>query len=288
MAEANIGVRSGIRKRGGETSTAFSQEGKTPVSDRPAPTEEVPQSRRVTRSSRGAEEGATPRRQPEAGRGRPGRTPSRLWGGGEGGGEELPRETRRPPGVAEVPLAEAQEAEVPAAEAPQAAEAPMDGEAAGDLEEEEDLDQETMDSEEEDDPLAAAELLAEGRRRNEAEVGGIHKGRVKPESFDGSQDWEDYLHHFRLVAVANSWSEKEKAVQLGVCLRGPARTTMRNARIKVDEKGAYRQLIKALGDRFQSPDQVDLFKQQLKTYRQKSGEGLSELADEIERLVCRA
>ena len=46
--------------------------------------------------------------------------------------------------------------------------------------------------------------------------------------------------------------------------------------------------MRALANRFQSPDQVDLFKQRLKSYRQKSGEELLQLADEIERLVRRA
>ena len=48
---------------------------------------------------------------------------------------------------------------------------------------------------------------------------------------------------------------------------------------------SYKELISALSDRFAPPDQVDLYRAQLKERRQKASESLPELGQQIRRLV---
>ena len=36
--------------------------------------------------------------------------------------------------------------------------------------------------------------------------------KQKPEKFDGSSDWADYIKHFEMVSLWNGWREDEKAV----------------------------------------------------------------------------
>ena len=47
--------------------------------------------------------------------------------------------------------------------------------------------------------------------------------KQKPEKFDGSSDWADYIKHFEMVSIWNGWREHEKAVQLSMSLTGTAR-----------------------------------------------------------------
>ena len=47
--------------------------------------------------------------------------------------------------------------------------------------------------------------------------------KQKPEKFDGSSDWADYIKHFEMVSLWNGWWEDEKAVQLSMSLTGTAR-----------------------------------------------------------------
>ena len=47
--------------------------------------------------------------------------------------------------------------------------------------------------------------------------------KQKPEKFDGSSDWADYIKHFEMVSLWNGWREDEKAVQLSVSLTGTSR-----------------------------------------------------------------
>ena len=46
--------------------------------------------------------------------------------------------------------------------------------------------------------------------------------KYKPEKYDGTVDWSDYLKHFEKVVQWNGWSDNEKAAQLSMSLTGVA------------------------------------------------------------------
>ncbi|XP_072389622.1 uncharacterized protein [Diabrotica undecimpunctata] len=57
------------------------------------------------------------------------------------------------------------------------------------------------------------------RPKFEGSGGSVH---VKVPTFDGKSSWNNYMKQFESAARANGWSEKEKAVNLTIALRGDA------------------------------------------------------------------
>lgn len=76
---------------------------------------------------------------------------------------------------------------------------------------------------------------------------------IKPETYDGIDDWEDYISHFEICAELGRWTEHEKVLALGMLLKGPARTFYIS--LTVPERQTYDVLIQRLGKRFGSTRQ---------------------------------
>ena len=47
---------------------------------------------------------------------------------------------------------------------------------------------------------------------------------MRPDPYDGSEDWDSYQGHFECCATLGGWSEREKALTLAALLRGQARS----------------------------------------------------------------
>ena len=64
------------------------------------------------------------------------------------------------------------------------------------------------------------------------QIGGLQQPTVgrsisaKPESYDGSEDWDEYLVYFEQLAELNGWNKPTMAMMLGLSLRGSARTVL--------------------------------------------------------------
>ena len=110
-----------------------------------------------------------------------------------------------------------------------------------------------------------------------------HTPNIKPATYDGSTSWLDYKSHFEACAKLGNWDETEKGLYLSVSLRGSAQGVLGN--LSDGNEMSYKELISALSDRFAPPDQVDLYRAQLKERRQKASESLPELGQQIRRLV---
>ena len=137
----------------------------------------------------------------------------------------------------------------------------------------------------------------EGRRFGEEDrrVGGIfqdrsdyrrHLNSVKPATFDGTGSWIDYKAHFEACALLNNWDETEKALYLAVSLRGQSQGVLGNLPGGAIKK--YTDLITALDERFAPPNQMELYRAQLRERRQKATETLPELGQSIRRLTNQA
>lgn len=106
--------------------------------------------------------------------------------------------------------------------------------------------------------------------------------KVKPATYDGTGSWLDYKAHFDVCAELNQWSERDKGLYLAVSLRGQAQGVFGNL---ADKSKDYKELVKALEDRFAPPHQTELHRSQLKERRQRASETLSALGQDIKRLV---
>ena len=74
---------------------------------------------------------------------------------------------------------------------------------------------------------------------------------VKPEPYDGSEDWEEYISHFEICAELGRWREEDKVLALAAALKGPARTFYIS--LVQTEKRDYAILIQRLEQRFGYP-----------------------------------
>ena len=109
----------------------------------------------------------------------------------------------------------------------------------------------------------------------------VHK--IKPATYDGSTSWLDYKSHFEACAKLGQWTEEEKGLYLSVSLRGHTQGVLGN--LHESEQLNYAELIRALNDRFAPPDQMELYRLQLREKRQKASETLPELGQNIRRLT---
>ena len=118
--------------------------------------------------------------------------------------------------------------------------------------------------------------------------GAVARTAVMPETFDGEGDWQEYLayRYFIQCAEVNGWQDPQRAQFLGVRLRDAARrffTTLPAAR-----RVNWQHLCADMGNRFAPAAVANQYKAQFRTRRQKAGEDLLRVADDLRRLVVRA
>ena len=108
---------------------------------------------------------------------------------------------------------------------------------------------------------------------------------IKPERFDGSEDWSTYIQHFEWVSELNGWNDYDKAKFLTVSVTGTARQVL--AGVSRNRLLDYDTIVHTLRARFDPVGRVELHRIQLKNRVRKPGEPLSDLADDVRRLVDR-
>ena len=109
---------------------------------------------------------------------------------------------------------------------------------------------------------------------------------MSPETYDGEGDWEEYLLHFSDVAEWNGWTEYEKATQLGLHLRGMARSIKTDLphHVAVD----FGLLVQTLHKYFSSEGREATFQAEFRLRKRERNEKLSHFAHELTRLCKKA
>lgn len=108
-------------------------------------------------------------------------------------------------------------------------------------------------------------------------------GNKKPATYDGKTSLQDYLVQFEMISDMNGWNNTTKAMELVISLRGTAQTILSD--IRPELRKDYDHLVKALTDRFEPSNQSELYRCQIKSRLRNKTETLSELGQEIKRLV---
>ncbi len=107
-------------------------------------------------------------------------------------------------------------------------------------------------------------------------------GKMKPPIFDGLVSWSVYKRQFEAAARINNWTrDEEKATALVLALRGKASELLQT----IPDQRDYGAIVKAIELRYGDEHMQEVFRVQLKTRQQKSGESLQELEADIERLA---
>ncbi|XP_069120907.1 uncharacterized protein [Argopecten irradians] len=132
------------------------------------------------------------------------------------------------------------------------------------------------------DPILPSRNVVRNQSYSELDVMTSKKYR-KPASYDGKDNWEDYLVQFELLSEMNSWDDKSKALELAIALRGAAQGVLSD--LEVTKRKDYSSLVAALTARFQPENMSAMYKTQLKGKLRKKDQPLPELAHEIRRLV---
>ena len=90
--------------------------------------------------------------------------------------------------------------------------------------------------------------------------------KLKPATFNGTVHWTDYKEHFDACMEINGWTDKEKGLYPAVSLRGQAQGVFGNLSTKAND---YVELSNVLQEIFAPPNQMELYRVQLKERRQK-------------------
>lgn len=98
---------------------------------------------------------------------------------------------------------------------------------------------------------------------------------IKPATYDGTTSWLDYKSHFEACAKLGKLENRKRLVPFFFILRDSAQGVLGN--LSDGRKMNYKELVSALSYRFAPPDQMNLYRTQLRGRRQKALESLPDL-----------
>ena len=112
--------------------------------------------------------------------------------------------------------------------------------------------------------------------------------KVKPEKFSGSvgTSFYSFIAQFENCSEINQWNEREKILMLRSSLTGNALSILWD--LGSDKDYSYEELVDMLKARYGSKGQTETYRLQLRTRRQSRGESLSNLMQDIRKLMALA
>jgi len=110
--------------------------------------------------------------------------------------------------------------------------------------------------------------------------------QVKPKEFSGEGSWRQYHSQFERIAKINNWTEEWKLEYLWVSLTGESLAFVEE--LPIEQQSTYQGLCRALDQRFGSERLSTVHKATLLGRRRKAGETMTELGQDVRRLVNHA
>lgn len=107
--------------------------------------------------------------------------------------------------------------------------------------------------------------------------------KLKPQSYSGSDDFEDFLAQFDITAEINGWDYRAKSLYLANSLIGDARSLLNE--LNDEQRRDYKSLVQKLTSRFGSENRAEVFRAQLKSRVKAKGESIAQLAHSIKKLT---
>lgn len=111
-------------------------------------------------------------------------------------------------------------------------------------------------------------------------------GRIKPHTYDGSEDLDEYLTHFNIVSEINQWDYETKSLYLASSLVGGARALLNE--LEHRQKRDFKILVSALSNRFGSENRAEVFRSNLQSKVREKNETIPEFAQSIKKLTRKA
>ncbi|CAC5420623.1 unnamed protein product [Mytilus coruscus] len=110
-----------------------------------------------------------------------------------------------------------------------------------------------------------------------------HKVNMKPQPYDGTDDIEEYLGQFQILAEVNGWDYNTMSLCLASSLKGGARAILNE--LNEFKRRDFDSLVDALHSRFGSVHRSEIFRAQLQTRVRKDKESLSALSQDIKKMT---
>ena len=128
---------------------------------------------------------------------------------------------------------------------------------------------------------------AKGDIRGNASCSILHSSpHMKPQTYNGDEDWESYLNHFELCTELGRWSYQDRVLYLAASLRGNAQVYYMT--LMPAERLSYQTLVVKLGLRFSNARQQPMWISRLEARVRRQNESIAELGDDLRRMSQRA
>ena len=105
---------------------------------------------------------------------------------------------------------------------------------------------------------------------------------MKPQTYNGDEDWESYLNHFELCSKLGRWSYQDRVLYLAASLRGNAQVYYMT--LMPAERSSYHTLVVKLGLRFSNARQQPMWISRLEARVRRQNESIAELGDDLRRM----
>ena len=109
---------------------------------------------------------------------------------------------------------------------------------------------------------------------------------MKPQTYNGDEDWESYLNHFELCAKLGRWSYQDRVLYLAASLRGNAQVYYMT--LMPVERSSFHSLVVKLGLRFSNARQQPIWISRLEARVRRQNESIAELGDDLRHMSQRA
>ena len=110
--------------------------------------------------------------------------------------------------------------------------------------------------------------------------------RIKPESYSGNEDWEEYQSHFEDCAELSRWDHRSKVLFLAASLKGHARTYYMS--LDTCDKRSYSALVYKMRQRFGGSKHAIKWLNQLELRQRQPKESIVALGDDLRQLARKA
>lgn len=110
--------------------------------------------------------------------------------------------------------------------------------------------------------------------------------KLKPQTYTGNDDFEDFLTQFEITSEINGWDYKAKSLYLANSLTGTARALLNE--LSAEQRRDYKSLVQKLAERYGSENRTEVFRSQLKSRVKGKGETTAELAQSVRKLTRQA
>lgn len=123
-----------------------------------------------------------------------------------------------------------------------------------------------------------------GRHQTHLDRDTTHK--LKPQTYDGSDELDEYLAQFNIISELNRWDYHTKSLFLASSIVGPARSLL--CELDSEKRRDFDSIVSALQNRYVSVHKAEIFRSRLQSRVLGRNETITELAQSVKKLTRKA